>query len=62
MHFGTFRLGREPMDEPVMRLQAEALRLGIEDRVKVLAEGETMRLAPGRHRRRADEEEMQLSA
>ncbi len=44
MHFGTFRLGREPMEEPVERLNADARRLGIEDRVRVLAEGETMRL------------------
>jgi L-ascorbate metabolism protein UlaG (beta-lactamase superfamily) len=44
MHFGTFRLGREPMDEPVKRLEAEALRLGISDKVRVLEEGETMRI------------------
>ncbi len=45
MHFGTFQLGREPMGEPVQRLQAEAERLGIADRVRVLEEGETMRVA-----------------
>ena len=45
MHFGTFRLGREPMEEPVQRLVAEAKRLGIEDRVRVLDEGQTMRLS-----------------
>jgi L-ascorbate metabolism protein UlaG (beta-lactamase superfamily) len=45
MHFGTFRLGREPMDEPPVRLMAEARRLGVEDRVRLLAEGETMRLS-----------------
>ena len=28
MHYGTFRLGREPMDEPLQRLDAEAVRLG----------------------------------
>ena len=44
MHFGTFRLGREPMDEPVKRLEAEAARLGIGDRVRVLDEGDTLRL------------------
>ena len=44
MHFGTFRLGREPMDEPVVRLRAEAKRLGIESRVKILEEGEMMRV------------------
>ena len=42
MHFGTFRLGREPMEEPPIRLIAEAIRLGVEDRVRVLAEGDTM--------------------
>jgi L-ascorbate metabolism protein UlaG (beta-lactamase superfamily) len=45
MHFGTFRLGREPMEEPVQRLTADARRLGIEARVKVLAEGETLRFS-----------------
>lgn len=45
MHFGTFRLGREPMEEPVERLNADALRLGIEDRVKVLGEGQTLRIS-----------------
>jgi len=45
MHFGTFRLGREPMEEPVERLNADALRLGIEGKVRVLAEGETMLLS-----------------
>ena len=44
MHYGTFRLGREPMDEPVKRLVAEAKRLGIKGRINVLEEGETMRL------------------
>jgi len=44
MHYGTFRLGREPMEEPVERLEAEALRLGISERVRVLEEGETMRV------------------
>jgi L-ascorbate metabolism protein UlaG (beta-lactamase superfamily) len=44
MHFGTFRLGREPMEEPVKRLGAEAKRLKISERVRVLEEGETLRL------------------
>ncbi len=42
MHFGTFRLGREPMEEPPVRLMAEARRLGVADRVRILGEGETM--------------------
>jgi len=45
MHFGTFRLGREPMEEPPVRLMAEARRLGVEERVRILAEGETIRLS-----------------
>lgn len=44
MHFGTFPLGREPMDEPPMRLMAEARRLGVESKVRILDEGETMRV------------------
>ena len=45
MHFGTFRLGREPMEEPPIRLLAEAVRHGIEDRVRILQEGETLVVA-----------------
>lgn len=47
MHFGTFRLGREPMDEPPVRLIDDARRRGIEGRVRILAEGETF-VAPPR--------------
>jgi L-ascorbate metabolism protein UlaG (beta-lactamase superfamily) len=46
MHYGTFRLGREPMEEPVQRLEAEAKRLGIKEQIKILEEGETMHLSP----------------
>jgi L-ascorbate metabolism protein UlaG (beta-lactamase superfamily) len=45
MHYGTFRLGREPMEEPVERLRSEASRLAMNGRIKVLEEGETMRLS-----------------
>ena len=44
MHFGTLRLGREPMDEPPIRLLAEGARLGLVDRVCLLGEGEQLRL------------------
>jgi len=44
MHYGTFPLGREPMDEPLKRLEAEAARLKINGQLKVLEEGETMHL------------------
>ena len=42
MHFGTFRLGREPMEEPPVRLMEEARRLGLEERVRILQEGERL--------------------
>jgi L-ascorbate metabolism protein UlaG (beta-lactamase superfamily) len=48
MHYGTFRLGREPMDEPLERLAAETVRLGLEDRVRVVTEGETLRVVKRR--------------
>lgn len=49
MHFGTFRLGREPMEEPPLRLMARARALGLAERVCVLEEGE--RLPVGAERR-----------
>jgi L-ascorbate metabolism protein UlaG (beta-lactamase superfamily) len=42
MHYGTFRLGREPMEEPPVRLMADARRRGLADRVRILGEGETL--------------------
>lgn len=44
MHFGTFRLGREPMEEPPVRLMEEARLRGIDGKVRVLEEGETLRV------------------
>ncbi len=41
MHYGTFRLSHEPMEEPVPRLLDSAARLGIAERVCVVAEGST---------------------
>jgi len=42
MHFGTFDLADEPLDEPPRRFRAEAARLGVgEDRAWVLKVGET---------------------
>jgi L-ascorbate metabolism protein UlaG (beta-lactamase superfamily) len=41
MHYGTFKLSHEPMDEPVQLLEQEARAAGIEDRVFVLEEGVT---------------------
>lgn len=39
MHYGTFPLGTEPMEEPLERLLAEADRLGVLSQVVVLEEG-----------------------
>jgi L-ascorbate metabolism protein UlaG (beta-lactamase superfamily) len=41
MHYGTFRLSHEPLEEPLQLLQQEARAAGIEDRVVVLEEGVT---------------------
>ncbi len=45
MHWGTFKLTDEPLDEPPRRLEAERERLGLPpDRVCVPAVGETLDL------------------
>jgi len=41
MHYGSFRLSHEPVDEPLQLLDQEARNAGIEDRVLVLEEGVT---------------------
>jgi L-ascorbate metabolism protein UlaG (beta-lactamase superfamily) len=41
MHYGTFRLSHEPMDEPLQFLEREAEKHGVLDRVLVLREGIT---------------------
>jgi L-ascorbate metabolism protein UlaG (beta-lactamase superfamily) len=41
MHYGTFRLSHEPMDEPPQFLDREARMHGVRDRVLVLEEGVT---------------------
>ena len=41
MHYGTFRLSYEPMEEPVQRLRAAAAAAGVTERVLVLEEGRT---------------------
>lgn len=41
MHYGTFRLSHEPMDEPVQFLAREARKHGVSERVLVLQEGVT---------------------
>ncbi len=39
MHYGSFRLSHEPVDEPLKLLGAEARKAGVQDRVLVLQEG-----------------------
>jgi len=41
MHYGTFRLSHEPMEEPLQLLDQEARAAGIEKKVAVLEEGIT---------------------
>jgi L-ascorbate metabolism protein UlaG (beta-lactamase superfamily) len=41
MHYGTFRLSYEPVEEPVQRLRADAARRGVEKKICVLEEGVT---------------------
>ena len=41
MHYGTFRLSHEPMEEPLQLLDQEARAAGIKDKVAVLQEGVT---------------------
>ncbi len=44
IHWGTFILSHEPLGEPVERLNREARRLAIQDRVIVLRQGESFTL------------------
>ena len=41
MHYGTFRLGFEPMEEPPDRLMGHARSMGIDDKIRILKEGES---------------------
>ena len=41
MHYGTFRLSHEPVEEPVQLLASEAKAAGVQEKVLVLEEGKT---------------------
>jgi L-ascorbate metabolism protein UlaG (beta-lactamase superfamily) len=47
MHFGTFRLSKEPLGEPLRLLTAAAKRAGVWPRVCVLEEGDTEVISRG---------------
>jgi L-ascorbate metabolism protein UlaG (beta-lactamase superfamily) len=51
MHYGTFRLGREPMDEPLPRLLQAAEKAGVAEQIVALREGESWVEAGERQRR-----------
>ena len=46
MHYGTFWLAEEPMEEPLPRLLASAERLGLREKIAVIREGETQVFRP----------------
>ena len=41
MHYGTFKMSHEPMEEPLQRLREDAVRQGISEKILVLEEGVT---------------------
>jgi L-ascorbate metabolism protein UlaG (beta-lactamase superfamily) len=43
MHYGTFPLGGEPMDEPLRRLQTACSDRGLDKAVTILTEGQPVR-------------------
>lgn len=42
MHWGTFDMNREPLDEPPARMLKEALKRGVEERIAILNPGQTI--------------------
>jgi L-ascorbate metabolism protein UlaG (beta-lactamase superfamily) len=42
MHYGSFRLSYEPVDEPPARLLAAAKAHGVEDQISVMTEGQPL--------------------
>jgi len=41
MHYGSFRLSHEPVDEPLQLLEQEAASAGVSEKVVVMDEGVT---------------------
>ena len=42
MHYGTFRLSYEPLEEPLERLRAAAREFGVEERISIMTEGQPL--------------------
>jgi L-ascorbate metabolism protein UlaG (beta-lactamase superfamily) len=62
MHYGTFWLSEEPLEEPLPRLLASAKRLGLADRIAVVQEGETKTFRVASHAFRDHQETGAASA
>jgi len=60
MHYGTFRLSQEPMEEPVPRLLSAARQDGVEEKICVLEEGLTKMFAPDWHWRASGQDAVEL--
>ncbi len=46
IHWGTFHISQEPMNEPPIRLRAEAERLGIAEKIHILRNGKSLFFNP----------------
>jgi L-ascorbate metabolism protein UlaG (beta-lactamase superfamily) len=44
MHWGTFKISDEPLQEPPLLLQEDAKRLGISDKIRILKNGDVVQL------------------
>ena len=45
MHWGTFKISDEPLQEPPLLLQEEAKRIGISDKIRILKNGDVVYLS-----------------
>jgi L-ascorbate metabolism protein UlaG (beta-lactamase superfamily) len=62
MHYGTFWLSEEPLDEPLPRLLASAEKRGLSDRIATVREGETRIFRGSRQSLGKHQEESTVSA
>lgn len=61
MHFGTFRLTTEPLDEPLPRLLTAARHARVADRISPMHEGETLLIGRTHEAQSCSQEEHQLT-